>query len=107
MDYRNPLNFPVTDNLRNGWNALKDCQAIRCLNVESLAKKLLPCVSVAKWMEKKDNWCMIMAELQYFLQQQAARPLLRPRVVHALLVTAGDVEFVNDVMFAGNARVIW
>ena len=99
-----PLAFPVTDNLRSGWNALKDCLAIKYLNVGSLAKKLLPHASVTKWMEKKDDWQGVMKELRYFLKLKAERDLTRPRVVHALFVTAGDLEFINNVMLAGNAR---
>ena len=97
------LNFPVTVNLRMGWNALKDCPAIRYLNVGSLAKKLLPRASMAKWMEKKDDWQGIVVELRYFLKLKAERDLTRPRVVHALFMTTGDVKLINDVMLAGNA----
>ena len=95
-----PLNFLV--NLRIGWNALKDYQAITHLNVDSIAKKLLPRASMAQWMEKKDDWQGIVVELRYFLKLKAERDLTRPHVVHALLVTSGDVEFINDVMFAGH-----
>ena len=86
-----------------GWNALKDCTAIRYLNVESLAKKLLQRESMTKWMEKKDNWQGIVEELRYVLKLKAERDLTRPRVVHALLVTAGNVHFIHNVMSAGNA----
>ena len=96
------FNFPVTDKLRIGWNALKDCLAIRYVNIERLAQKLLPHESMAEWTEKKDNWQGIVEELRYFLKLKAERELTRPRVVHALLVTAGDVEFMNDVVSAGN-----
>ena len=89
-----------------GWNALKDCSAIRYLNVENLARKLVPRESMAKWMEKKDNWQGIVDELRYFLKLKAERDLTRPRVVHALLVTAGNVEFINEVMSAGNVALV-
>ena len=92
----------VAVTLRIGWNALKDCLAIRYVNVERLAQKLLPRESMAEWMEKKDNWQGIVVELLYFLKLKAERDLTRPRVVHALFVAAGDVEFINDVMSAGN-----
>ena len=85
-----------------GWNALKDCPAIRYLNVDSFARKLVPHESMAKWMEKKDNWQGIVDELRYFLKLKAERDLTRPRVVHALLVTAGNLGFIHDVMSAGN-----
>ena len=98
-----PFNFhSVEVNLRIGWNALKDCLAIRYVNIERLAQKLIPRKSMAEWMEKKDNWERIVVELRYFLKLKAERHLTRPRVVHALLVTAGDVEFINNVMSAGN-----
>ena len=97
-----PFNFhSVAVNLQIGWNALKDCLAIRYLNVERLAKKLLPRESMAEWTNKKDNWQGIMEELRYFLKLKAERELTRPRVIHALLVTGGDVDFINDVMSAG------
>ena len=91
-----------------GWNALKDCPTIRYLNVESLAGKLLRRESMAEWMEKKDNWQGIVDELRYFLKLKAERDLTRACVVHALLATAGNgnVEFINDVMSAGNVLVI-
>ena len=81
---------------------MKDCLAIRYVNVERLAQKLLPRESMAEWKEKKDNWQGIMEEMRYFLKLKAERELTRPRVVHALLVTDGDVEFINNVMSAGN-----
>ena len=81
---------------------MKDYPAIRYLNVESLAKKLLRHESMAKWMEKKDNWQGIVDELRYFLKLKAEGDLTRPRVVHALLVTTGNAEFINGVMLAGN-----
>ena len=97
-----PFNFhSVEVSLRIGWNALKDCLAIRYVNVERLAQKLLPHESMAEWMEKKDNWQGIVVELRCFLKLKAERHLTRPRVVHALLVAGGDVEFINDVMSAG------
>ena len=92
----------VAVNLRTGWNALKDCLAIRYVNVERLAQKLLSRESMAEWKEMKDNWQGIVEELCYFLKLKAERELTRTRVVHALLVTDGDVEFINDVMSAGN-----
>ena len=98
----NTFNFSVTDKLRIGWNALKDCLAIRYVNVETLAQKLLPHESIAAWKEKKDNWQGIVVELCYFLKLKAERELTRPRVVHALLVADGDAEFINNVMSAGN-----
>ncbi len=98
----NTFNFPVTDKLRIGWNALKDCLAIRYVNVERLAQKLLPRESMAEWTKKKDNWHGIVEELRYFLKLKAERQLTRPRVVHALLATGGDAEFINDVLSAGN-----
>ena len=94
--------YSVAVNLGTGWNALKDCLAIRYVNVERLAQKLLPHEPMAEWMEKKDNWQGIVVELRYFLKLKAERHLTRPRVVHALFVTAGDVEFINGVMSAGN-----
>ena len=97
-----PFNFhSVAVNLQIGWNALKDCLAIRYVNVERLAQKLLPRESMAEWMKKKDNWQGIVVELHYFLKLKAERHLTRPRVVHGLFVTGGDVEFINDVMSAG------
>ena len=97
-----PFNFhSVAVTLRTGWNALKDCLAIRYINVERLAQKLLPLQSMAEWMEKKDNWERIVVELCYFLKLKAEKHLTRPRVVHALLVTGGHVKFINDVMSAG------
>ena len=85
---------------------MKDCLAIRYVNVERLAQKLLPRESIAEWMKKKDNWQGIVVELRYFLKLKAERCLTRPRVVHALLVTAGDAEFINDVMSAGNCYLL-
>ena len=90
--------------MRVGWNTLKDCQAIKYLNVESLARKLLPRDSMAKWMEKKDNWRGIVKVLRYFLKQKAERHLTRPCVVYALFQAGGDAKFIDDVMFAGKMR---
>ena len=101
MAYEHPFIYPVKVHLRVGWNFLKECQAIKYLNVESFARKLLPRESMAKWMEKKDNWCGIVKELCYFLKQKAERELSRPRVVYALFEAGGDAKFIGDVMFAG------
>ena len=84
---------------------MKDCLAIRYVNIERLAQKLLPHESIAEWKEK-DNWQGIVVELRYFLKLKAERCLTRTRVVHALLVTDGDVEFINDVMSAGNCYLL-
>ena len=94
----------VAVNLRTGWNALKDCPSIKYLKVESLAKKLVSHESMAEWTEKKDTWRGIAVELRYFLKLEAERNLTRPRVVHALFVTDGNVEFIHDVMSAGNVQ---
>ena len=80
---------------------MKDCQDIKYFNVESIARKLLPRDSMVMWMEKKDNWHGIVRELRYFLKTKAERELTRPRVVFALFEAAGDVKFIDDVMFAG------
>ena len=85
---------------------MKDCLAIRYVNVERLAQKLLSRESMAEWKEMKDNWQGIVEELGYFLKLKAERELTRTRVVHALLVTDGDVEFINDVMSAGNCYLL-
>ena len=97
------LFYPVNINLRVGWNTLKDCQAVKYLNVASLARKLLRHAydAMTKWNKEKDNWQRIMEELRYFLKQKAERDLTRPRVVHALFVAAGDIQFVTKVMLAG------
>ena len=91
----------VKVNVRGGWNTLKDCQAIKYINVEILARKLLPYDAMVKWRKEKDKWLRIMEELRYFLKQKAERDLTRPRVVHALFVATGDVQFINDVLLAG------
>ena len=104
MAYEHVLFYPVKVHLRVGWNTLKDFQAIKNLDVDSIASKLLPHDSLAKWMEKKDNWCGTVKELRYFLKQKAEQELTRPHVVHALFVAAGDVQFINDVLLAGKIR---
>ena len=88
-------------NLRSGWNALKDCQAVTSVTIDSLAKKLLSRESMNIWIERKDNWQGIIHELCYLLKEKAKRELTRPRVVHALFVAAGNVEFINQILFAG------
>ena len=96
--------IPVRCSLRVGWNTLKDNQAIKYLNIDSIARKLLPPDAMAKWRKEKDNWWGIVEELRYFLKRKAERHLTRPRVVHALFVAAGDVQFINDVLLAGKDR---
>ena len=95
----------VAVNLGTGWYTLKDCPSIRYVNVERLAQKLLPRESIAEWKEK-DNWQGIVVELRYFLKLKAERCLTRTRVVHALLVTDADVEFINDVISTGNCYLL-
>ena len=83
---------------------MKECQAIKYLNVESFARKLLPRDAMAKWRKEKDNWHGIVKELRYFLKQKAERHLTRPHVVYALFEAGGDAKFIDDVMFAGKMR---
>ena len=98
------LFYPVKVHLRVGWNTLKDCQAIKYLNVERIARKLLPPDSMAKWRKEKDNWHGIVKELRYFLTQKAERKLTRPHVAYALFEAGGDAKFIDNVIFAGKMR---